>query len=195
RSGRSTQSSLRDGALPKAPASSPATPIYHYNFRTKSGLIGRDFSRPLTAEEQSAIGREMDKRQSQATQVTSGGPSIQVKANAFSPQHFSLPNKSDPLITGAKFDGTGRIPGSETWTDPKYAAFHDYHHEWHDKNWWEHHPNPLHCRDPQFFRSMPPTPHRVTVLVYGGWYRWYGGYLYFRWGFGLPNKNYPYSLT
>jgi hypothetical protein len=167
--------------------------VYHYNFRTKSGLIGRDFTKPLTAEEQSAISREMEKGQPQATQVRSSVASTQAKANAFRPQHFSLPSKSHPAIAGVKFEGTGHIPGSETWTDPKYAAFHDYHHEWHDKNWWEHHPNPIHCSNPQFRRPMPPTPHRVTVLVYGGWYRWYGGYWYPAWGYDVQNNYYPYD--
>src|SRR5205823_3837771 len=42
---------------PAAPA--PPPPVYHYNFPTKSGLIGRDFTRPLTPEEQSGIAREI----------------------------------------------------------------------------------------------------------------------------------------
>jgi len=42
---------------------------YHYDFRMKSGLIGRDFTRPLTPEEQSAIALEMEKGQRQGTQV------------------------------------------------------------------------------------------------------------------------------
>ena len=40
---------------------------------------------------------------------------------------------------------------------------------------------------------MPPTPHRVTVLVYDGWYRWYGGYWYPAWGYAPQNNYYPYD--
>jgi hypothetical protein len=43
---------------PAGNAAAPA-PVYHYNFRTKSGLIGRDFTRPLTPQEQSAIARQI----------------------------------------------------------------------------------------------------------------------------------------
>ena len=46
-------------AAAEQPASASPAPVYHYNFRTKSGLIGRDFTRPLTAEEQSALARQI----------------------------------------------------------------------------------------------------------------------------------------
>ena len=44
-------------AAAKPAASAPPAPVYHYNFRAKSGVIGRDFTRPLTPEEQSPAGR------------------------------------------------------------------------------------------------------------------------------------------
>ena len=46
-------------ATAKLAASAPSASVYHYNFRTKSGLIGRDFRRPLTPQEQSAIARQI----------------------------------------------------------------------------------------------------------------------------------------
>src|SRR5438046_616823 len=54
-------------------------------------------------------------------------------------QHFEVAAAPDPTIEGVQFQGTGHIEGSEAWTGKKYAAFRDYHHEWHDKDWWENH--------------------------------------------------------
>jgi hypothetical protein len=114
--------------------------------------------------------------------------------NPVRPQHFNLPSKPDPTIGGVKFAGTGHIPGSETWTDPKYAPFRNYQHEWHDKDWWEHHPKPIHCPDPELRRPIPPTPPPVIItLVYGGWYRWHAGYWYPAWGYDPAYSYYPYD--
>ena len=86
---------------------------YHYNFRTKSGMIGRDFTRPLTTEEQSTIARQIENGQSEGTQVQPGVAPTQKKVIPFRPQQFNLLSKPDPQIAGAKFEGTGHIPGSE----------------------------------------------------------------------------------
>jgi hypothetical protein len=149
--------------------------VYHYNFPTKSGLIGRDFTKPLTPEEQSAIAREIANAEPAKTHVTPGVASTQANMNAFRPQqHFDLPSKPDPAIAGVKFEGTGHIPESETWTDPKYAAFGDYHHEWHNQEWWKHH------------------YHRI-LLIAGGWYFWRAGYWYPAWGYSNTHNYYPYD--
>ena len=113
--------------------------------------------------------------------------------NPLRSQHLNLPSKPDPAIAGAKFEGTGHIPGSETWIDPKYAAFHNYHHEWHDKDWWTHHPN-----GPPLPYDPPPghpitKPPVVIILVHGGWYWWHSGYWYPAWGYDSHNTYYPYD--
>jgi hypothetical protein len=189
-------------AAAKPAAFAPAPPVYHYNFPTKSGLIGRDFTRPLTPEEQSATAREIANGQSAGTQAPAGvgpaskqvgagaaaarkaeiedakrrgavstdratklaPPPTQAKVNPFRPQHFNLPSKPDPAIASVKFEGTGHIQGSETWTDPKYAVLRNYHHEWHDKDWWRSH-------------------HTRIVFVVGGWYYWHANYWYPAWGY------------
>jgi hypothetical protein len=149
--------------------------VYHYNFPTKSGLIGRDFPSPLTPEQQKEIAGQIEKEQSEGTKVRPGVASTQPKVNPLHPPHFNLASKPDPTIAGVKFEGTGHIPGSETWTDPKYAPFRNYQHEWHDKDWWEHHPN------------------LRVILIYGGWYWWHGGYWYPAWGYDARNNYYPYD--
>src|SRR5205823_12981379 len=54
------------------------------------------------------------------------------------------------------------------------AAFRNYHHEWHNGEWWRHH-----CP-------------RI-VLIAGGWYWWRGGYWYPAWGYDRDNSYYPYD--
>jgi putative peptidoglycan binding protein len=161
----------------------PENGAYHYNFPTKSGFIGRDFARPLTPDEQSAISRQVENDQTKGVQARLGVGSTKAKGNGLGPQHFKLPNKPDPAVVGAKFEGTGRIPGSETWTDPKYAAFRDYHHEWHDKNWWDGHCDHTHRNGSSV----------GIILVYGGWYWWHAGYWYPAWGYDPYNSYYPYD--
>jgi Putative peptidoglycan binding domain len=148
--------------------------VYHYNFPTKSGLIGRDFTRPLTPEEQSGIAREIENGQPEGTQVRDGVASTKAKVNPFRPQQFNVPSKPDPAIAGVKFEGTGHIPGSETRTDSKYAAFRDYRHEWHDTDWWRHH-------------------YTRIILISGGWYYWHAGYWYPAWGYDPHYSYYPYD--
>jgi N-acetylmuramoyl-L-alanine amidase len=94
--------------------------------------------------------------------------------NPFRPEHFNLPSKPDPAITSVKFEGTGHIQGSENWTDPKYTVFRNYHHEWHDKDWWRHH-------------------HDRIILCSGGWYYWHVGYWYPAWGYSNGSSYYPYD--
>jgi N-acetylmuramoyl-L-alanine amidase len=156
---------------------------YHYDFRTKSGLIGRDFAKPLTPDEQSAIARQIENEPSEGTWARSDARSPKANVSRRGPRQFKLPNKPNPAIVGTKFEGTGHIPGSETWTDPKYGAFRDYRHQWHDKDWWEHHCDHTHDNRP----SVP------IVLVYGGWYWWHAGYWYPAWGYDRQNSYYPYD--
>jgi hypothetical protein len=116
----------------------------------------------------------MEKGQLPGTKVRSGVALTQTRANTLRPQHFSLPSKPDPAIVGVKFQGTGHIPRSEKWTDPKYGAFRNYHHEWHNGEWWGHHCSRI-------------------VLIAGGWYFWRAGYWYPAWGYDSLNSYYPYD--
>ena len=56
---------------------------------------------------------------------------------------------------------------------PPYAAFRNYHREWHDRNWWRGH-------------------HTRIIFVSGGWYYWNLGYWYPAWGYD-PGCHYQYD--
>lgn len=61
----------------------------------------------------------------------------------------------------------------ERFRGQNYAAFRNYHREWHNRDWWHHH-------------------HNRIVFVLGGWYFWNSGYWYPAWGYD-PGYNYPYD--
>jgi len=55
----------------------------------------------------------------------------------------------------------------------QYAAFRNYHTQWHDRGWWSSHYDRI-------------------VLVNGGWYYWDAGYWFPAWGYA-PYAYYPYD--
>jgi Putative peptidoglycan binding domain len=62
---------------------------------------------------------------------------------------------------------------SERFSGPRYAAFRNYHREWHDRDWWT-------------------SRHSRIVFVFGGPYYWNAGYWYPAWGY-YPGYTYPYD--
>jgi hypothetical protein len=56
----------------------------------------------------------------------------------------------------------------------QYAAFRDYHRQWHDRDWWRHHFN------------------RVIFVTGFGWWYWDAGYWFPAWGYD-PYAYYPYD--
>ncbi|MDB6147071.1 MAG: hypothetical protein JWO45_735 [Spartobacteria bacterium] len=54
-----------------------------------------------------------------------------------------------------------------------YAAFRNYHRQWHDRGWWSGHYNRI-------------------IFVSGGWYFWNSGFWYPAWGYD-PGYQYPYD--
>jgi Putative peptidoglycan binding domain len=55
----------------------------------------------------------------------------------------------------------------------RYAAFRNYHRQWHDRGWWRSHYNRI-------------------VFVSGGWYYWNAGYWFPAWGYA-PSVTYVYD--
>jgi len=55
----------------------------------------------------------------------------------------------------------------------QYAAFRNYHRQWHDRGWWRSHYDRI-------------------VFVNGGWYYWDAGYWFPAWGYD-PYAYYPYD--
>src|SRR5213592_1822234 len=62
---------------------------------------------------------------------------------------------------------------SEAFRGQQYAAFRNYHREWHDRGWWRGHCDRI-------------------VFVSGGWYYWNAGYWFPAWGYD-PYAYYAYD--
>jgi hypothetical protein len=62
---------------------------------------------------------------------------------------------------------------SAAFRGQQYAAFRNYHREWHDRGWWRSHYNRI-------------------IFVNGGWYYWNTGYWFPAWGYA-PSAYYAYD--
>ena len=61
----------------------------------------------------------------------------------------------------------------DTFRGQRYAAFYNYHRQWHDRSWWRSH-------------------YTRIVFVSGGWYYWNAGYWFPAWGYA-PRISYVYD--
>ena len=97
----------------------------------------------------------------------------QSNARTFHSTRFNLANKPSPNVPKVKFAPNRRIAGSENWKGQQYAAFRNYHSEWHERDWWiSHQPR--------------------IIFVFGGWYFWNAGYWCPAWGYD-PYAFYAYD--
>ena len=62
---------------------------------------------------------------------------------------------------------------SDAFRGQRYAAFRDYHRQWHDRGWWRSHYNRI-------------------IFVNNGWYYWNAGYWFPAWGYA-PSVSYVYD--
>ncbi len=79
-------------------------------------------------------------------------------------------------VKSVTFQNNYKITGAENWQGAHYAAFRDYHSEWHDHDWWHNH-----------YGSN-------VVLISGGWYFLNPlGYWAPAWGYNPSQAYYPYN--
>jgi len=91
------------------------------------------------------------------------------------PQHFKLPKEPNMAKAPAvKFQQGRHIEGSEHWQGQQYAAFRNYHSEWHDQGWWHNH------------------YHNNITFVFGAPYYFNAGYWFPAWGY-YPNAYYAWD--
>jgi len=63
---------------------------------------------------------------------------------------------------------------SSRFAGTRYAAFRNYHREFHNRDWWHNH-------------------YSRVVFVSGGWWAWNSGYWYPAWGYDPAYTYYPYD--
>ena len=78
-------------------------------------------------------------------------------------------------IKSVTYENNYHIHGAENWQGAHYAAFRDYHCEWHDHDWW--HAN--------YGANL--------VLIAGGWYFLNNGFWAPAWGYNPAQAYYPYN--
>ena len=90
-------------------------------------------------------------------------------------QHFNLPKQPNTAKAPAvNFEQGRHIEGSQNWQGQQYAAFRNYHAEWHDESWWHNH------------------YHNNFVFVFGAPYFFNAGYWYPAWGYS-PDAYYAWD--
>jgi hypothetical protein len=93
----------------------------------------------------------------------------------FKPQHFNVPKQPNTAkAPPVKFQQNRRIEGSQNWQGQHYAAFRNYHSEWHDQGWWHSHYG------------------NNFTFVFGAPYFFNAGYWYPAWGYN-PNAYYAWD--
>lgn len=78
-------------------------------------------------------------------------------------------------IQSVTYQNNYHIHGAENWHGEHYAAFRDYHCEWHDHDWWHAH----------YGANL--------VLIAGGWYFLNHGFWAPAWGYNSAQAYYPYN--
>ena len=116
--------------------------------------------------------------QGQPGKPAKGGKTTGAKAatgKPVKPQHFKLSKEPNMAKAPAvKFQQGRHIEGSQHWQGQQYAAFRNYHSEWHDQGWWHNH-----------YRNN-------ITFVFGAPYYWNAGYWFPAWGY-YPNAYYAWD--
>ncbi len=93
-------------------------------------------------------------------------------------QNFRNRNFSGNNATSIRVNRNRNVTVTNNWrgsrfSGQQYAAFRNYHRQWHNRSWWSSHYNRI-------------------IFVSGGWYFWNAGYWYPAWGYA-PGAYYPYD--
>jgi hypothetical protein len=97
------------------------------------------------------------------------------KAKWETKQFNSVARAPKTNIKSVTYENNYHIHGAENWQGAHYAAFRDYHCEWHDHDWW--HAN--------YGANL--------VLIAGGWYFLNNGFWAPAWGYNSAQAYYPYN--
>jgi hypothetical protein len=97
-----------------------------------------------------------------------------VNVKNFQPKHQNFHAQVNSSVASVHFNQNFHIKNAQNWHGTHYAAFKNYHPQWHDHGWWHSH-------------------HNNIVLIGGGWYYWNSGYWYPAWGYDESASYYPYD--
>ena len=103
---------------------------------------------------------------------------VQNNVAVNSDRNFRTRNFSGNNATNIRVNRNRNVTVTNNWqgsrfSGQQYAAFRNYHRQWHNRSWWSSHYNRI-------------------IFVSGGWYFWNEGYWYPAWGYA-PYAYYPYD--
>ncbi len=120
-------------------------------------------------------GKAKGQKQPYAAVAGKPGKAGVAAGKPFKPQHFNVPKQPNTAkAPPVKFQQGKHIEGAEHWQGQQYAAFRNYHSEWHDQGWWHNH------------------YHNNITFVFGAPYFFNAGYWYPAWGYS-PNAYYAWD--
>jgi hypothetical protein len=93
--------------------------------------------------------------------------------NIVSNRERNVTNRSNVVVNHNRNVAVNNNWRGNRFSGRDYAAFRDYHRQWHDRGWWRSHYDRI-------------------IFVNGGWYFWNAGYWYPAWGYD-PYAYYPYD--
>jgi Putative peptidoglycan binding domain len=91
----------------------------------------------------------------------------------FKVQKFNLQNNPQGKYQAVKFNQNYKIAGAQNWKGSKYVVFKNYHPQWQNQWWWNHH-------------------YSHITIVFGAPYYWDAGYWYPAWGYD-PGASYYFD--
>ena len=97
---------------------------------------------------------------------------ITVNKN-FKVQKFNLGKTPKGNYQAVKFNQNYKIAGAQNWKGSKYVVFKNYHPQWQNQWWWNHH-------------------YSHITIVFGAPYYWNAGYWYPAWGYD-PGASYYFD--
>lgn len=88
-------------------------------------------------------------------------------------QKFNLQNNPQGKYQAVKFNQNYKFAGAQNWKGSKYVVFKNYHPQWQNQWWWNHH-------------------YSHITIVFGSPYYWNAGYWYPAWGYD-PGASYYFD--
>ena len=143
----------------------------------KPGGVGKatTIGKPMTTGKPKATGKPTEVGKPAEVGKAGGAGKAAAAGKPIKPEHFDLPKQPNTAkAPPVKFQEGKHIEGSEHWQGEQYAAFRNYHAEWHDENWWHSH------------------YHNNIVFVFGAPYYLNAGYWFPAWGYS-PNAYYAWD--
>ena len=99
----------------------------------------------------------------------------QANKGKWETKQYNFAKGPNSNIQSVTYQNNYHIHGAENWHGAQYAAFRDYHCEWHDHDWWHGH----------YGANL--------VLIGGGWYFLNNGFWAPAWGYNAAQAYYPYN--